>query len=36
MAWHLYSWGDKVEVVEPKALRDLVKGHTRSDFPSTP
>lgn len=36
MAWHLYSWGDRVEVVEPKALRALVEGHQRSDFPSTP
>jgi len=36
MAWHLYSWGDKVEVLEPKALRDLVNDHRRSDFPSTP
>lgn len=24
MAWHLMSWGDQVEVVEPKALRDLM------------
>lgn len=24
MAWHLMSWGDQVEVLEPKALRDLM------------
>lgn len=32
MAWHLYAWGDAVEVVKPKALRTLVKGYRRSDF----
>ena len=26
MAWHLYKWGEAVEVVEPAALRDLVAG----------
>ncbi|MFO8126610.1 helix-turn-helix transcriptional regulator [Yoonia sp.] len=26
MAWHLYKWGDAVEVIEPPALRDLVAG----------
>jgi len=25
MAWHLYTWGDKVKVLEPKSLADLVK-----------
>lgn len=24
MAWHLMSWGDQVEVLEPKVLRDLM------------
>lgn len=24
MAWHLMSWGDHVEVIEPQALRDLL------------
>ncbi len=36
MAWYLYAWGDKVTVIEPKALRDLVNGHQRSDFPALP
>jgi len=31
MAWHLYQWGDKVEVLAPAELRDLVKGHQRGD-----
>ena len=26
MAWHLYKWGDGVEVIEPPALRDMVAG----------
>ncbi len=26
MAWHLYTWGDQVEVLEPKRLADLVNG----------
>jgi len=24
MAWHLYKWGDGVEVIEPAALREMV------------
>jgi predicted DNA-binding transcriptional regulator YafY len=32
MAWHLYAWGDAVEVVKPKALRRMVEGYRRSDF----
>ena len=36
MAWHLYTWGDKVEVVEPKALKDMISKHKRSDFPAMP
>ena len=31
MAWHLYQWGDKVEVIAPADLRYLVKGHQRGD-----
>ena len=31
MAWHLYQWGDQVEVIAPVELRDLVRGHQRSD-----
>jgi len=36
MAWHLYKWGDTVEVVAPDELRELVSEHRRSDFPSFP
>lgn len=36
MAWHLYQWGDAVEVLEPEGLRALVEGHRRDDFGSMP
>ena len=36
MCWHLYLWGNHVEVLAPEQLRDLVHGHRRSDFPSLP
>jgi predicted DNA-binding transcriptional regulator YafY len=36
MAWHLYMWGDAVEVVAPDALREMVKTHRRADFPALP
>jgi predicted DNA-binding transcriptional regulator YafY len=36
MAWHLYAWGDKVEVIEPTELADLVRDHRRADFPALP
>lgn len=36
MAWHLYQWGDKVEVLAPPGLRALVEGHRRSDFDALP
>lgn len=36
MAWHLYQWGDAVEVMAPASLRDLVQGHRRGDFASLP
>lgn len=36
MSWHLYQWGDKVEVVAPKALRTMVEGYRRSDFAAMP
>lgn len=29
---HLYQWRDAVEVLEPKALREMVEGYRRSDF----
>lgn len=36
MAWHLYQWGDKVEVLAPQGLRDMVEGHRRPDFRGMP
>ncbi|MBD9653155.1 WYL domain-containing protein [Ensifer sp. ENS09] len=36
MAWHLYSWGDAVEVVAPEGLRSFVENHRRTDFDSLP
>jgi predicted DNA-binding transcriptional regulator YafY len=32
MVWHLYQWGDQVEVVEPHALRVMVEGFQRGDL----
>jgi predicted DNA-binding transcriptional regulator YafY len=36
MCWHLYVWGDQVEVLAPERLRDMVHPWRRSDFPSLP
>ena len=36
MAWHLYQWGDKVAVLAPQALHDMVEGYRRSDFAAMP
>ena len=36
MAWHLYQWGDAVEVLAPEGLRALVDGHRRGDFEALP
>lgn len=36
MAWHLYQWGDAVEVIAPEGLRNLVNNHRRSDFDALP
>lgn len=36
MAWHLYQWGDAVEVLAPEPLRRMVEGFGRSDFPAFP
>lgn len=36
MSWHLYAWGDKVEVLAPDTLRDMTKKYRRSDFPAMP
>lgn len=26
LAWHLFTWGDKVEIVQPQALKDMMRG----------
>ncbi|WP_442896061.1 hypothetical protein [Bradyrhizobium sp. AZCC 2289] len=36
MCWHLYTWGDQVEVLAPKALRKMVHPYRRSDFAALP
>lgn len=36
MAWHLYQWGNAVEVIAPLALRAMVDDHRRGDFPALP
>jgi predicted DNA-binding transcriptional regulator YafY len=36
MAWHLYIWGDAVEVLAPESLRTMVESHRRRDFPALP
>jgi len=36
MAWHLYAWGDGVEVLDPPQLAELVHPYRRKDFPSYP
>tara|TARA_R110002072_G_scaffold45140_4_gene125772 strand:- start:4364 stop:5356 length:993 start_codon:yes stop_codon:yes gene_type:complete len=32
MAWHLYKWGEAVEVIEPAALREMVAGWQNSQI----
>lgn len=36
MCWHLYAWGDQVEVLQPAALREMVHSYRRSDFQALP
>jgi predicted DNA-binding transcriptional regulator YafY len=36
MAWHLYMWGDDVEVLAPPSLSEMVHNFRRRDFPSLP
>lgn len=36
MAWHLYVWGDSVEVLAPEPLRRMVERYRRADFPALP
>ena len=32
MVWHLYQWGDQVEVIAPEKLRAMVAGFQRGDL----
>ena len=36
MCWHLYMWGDAVEVLSPPDLARMVAEHRRDDFASMP
>lgn len=36
MAWHIYQWGDAVEVLAPSELREMVAQYRRDDFPGLP
>lgn len=36
MCWHLYAWGDKVEVLAPDSLRAMCHAYRRGDFPALP
>ncbi|MEN3972316.1 WYL domain-containing protein [Sphingomicrobium sp. XHP0235] len=36
MAWHLYSWGTSVEVLQPIELAEMVHAYRRDDFLSLP
>jgi predicted DNA-binding transcriptional regulator YafY len=36
MCWHLYMWGDAVEVLSPPELARMVEDHRRDDFASMP
>ena len=36
MAWHLYMWGDAVEVLAPEDLRAMIEGYRRGDFQALP
>ena len=35
MCWHLYSWGEDVEVLAPKSLAEMCDGH-RPNWPGLP
>ncbi len=36
MSWHLYAWGDSVEVLSPAPLASLVHPYRRGDFGALP
>jgi predicted DNA-binding transcriptional regulator YafY len=35
MCWHLFAWGEDVEVIEPPHLKEMIKGH-RPKWPGLP
>lgn len=36
MCWHLYCWGNHVEVMQPEVLKKMTQDYRRSDFPAMP
>jgi predicted DNA-binding transcriptional regulator YafY len=36
MSWHLYAWGDNVEVIKPTKLATMVHPYRRTDFAALP
>jgi predicted DNA-binding transcriptional regulator YafY len=36
MCWHLYTWGNKVEVLSPEPLKKMIEHHRRADFAAMP
>jgi predicted DNA-binding transcriptional regulator YafY len=36
MTWHLYRWGNSVEVLAPEGLRTMVANHRRDHFEALP
>jgi predicted DNA-binding transcriptional regulator YafY len=32
MIWHLYQWGDQVEIVSPRKLKQMVDDYQRGDI----
>lgn len=36
MAWHLYQWGDEVDVLKPQPLQTLTERYRRGDFGALP
>ncbi len=35
MCWHLFAWGEDVEVIEPQHLKEMISGH-RPSWPGLP
>lgn len=36
MSWHLYQWGNEVEVISPPELAERIRKFKRDDFPALP